>query len=215
MLIDIARALHQELHAHSPAARAGLDGSLDRDWGFDSRSRAELLLRVERAFSVHLPGRLLGEAETLRDVLTALAKRQGRATAIRRNRPTDRPTNRRTRAHRRNDPDRGAGLACPAPRRPDPPRPTAGRGNRNPTDLRRACKPLARGRAWSASRRAAVRRPRRHYAADRPGILLCVLRCALRRRRCRRRSIRRRGHRNSPSTWRAKRASCATRTRRC
>jgi 1-acyl-sn-glycerol-3-phosphate acyltransferase len=72
-LIDIARALHQELHPHShAAARAGLDSSLNRDWAFDSLSRAELLLRVERAFSVHLPDRLLGEAETLRDLLTAL-----------------------------------------------------------------------------------------------------------------------------------------------
>ena len=46
--------------------------SLGRDWGFDSLSRAELLLRVERAFSVTLPTQPLQQAETLRDVLAAL-----------------------------------------------------------------------------------------------------------------------------------------------
>jgi hypothetical protein len=50
-----------------------LNSSLDRDWGFDSLSRAELLLRVERAFSIHLPEQLLSEAETLNDLLSALA----------------------------------------------------------------------------------------------------------------------------------------------
>ncbi|MGD8356246.1 MAG: AMP-binding protein, partial [Methyloceanibacter sp.] len=50
-----------------------MDSSLERDWGFDSLSRAELLLRIERAFSVRLPERLLGEAETLHDLLSALA----------------------------------------------------------------------------------------------------------------------------------------------
>ena len=51
----------------------GLTGSLERDWGFDSLTRAELLLRVERAFSVRVPDALLGEAETLEDVVPALA----------------------------------------------------------------------------------------------------------------------------------------------
>jgi 1-acyl-sn-glycerol-3-phosphate acyltransferase len=72
-LIAIARALHRELHPRSRgAARLGLASALERDWGFDSLSRAELLLRVERAFTVHLPERLLGEAETLQDLLQAL-----------------------------------------------------------------------------------------------------------------------------------------------
>lgn len=55
-------------------ARAGLDSSQERDWGFDSLARAELLLRSERAFSVRLPERMLGEAETLRDLLPALLR---------------------------------------------------------------------------------------------------------------------------------------------
>jgi 1-acyl-sn-glycerol-3-phosphate acyltransferase len=73
-LVKIARDLARELWPGRRAVdRAGLDSSLDRDWGFDSLSRAELLLRIERAFATHLPERLLGEAETLRDLVNALA----------------------------------------------------------------------------------------------------------------------------------------------
>jgi len=73
-LIEIAQGLAHELHPRRRTAlRAGLTSSLERDWGFDSLSRAELLLRVERAFSVHLPEQLLSEAETLKDLLSALA----------------------------------------------------------------------------------------------------------------------------------------------
>ncbi len=82
-LLDIARGLHHELHPRSHSAeRAGLDSSLQRDWGFDSLSRAELLLRVDRAFSIHLPDRLLGDAETLSDLLTALQDTQATPAAF-------------------------------------------------------------------------------------------------------------------------------------
>jgi 1-acyl-sn-glycerol-3-phosphate acyltransferase len=81
-LIGIARALAHELWPGRRAVeRAGLDSSLDRDWGFDSLSRAELLLRVERTFATHLPERLLGEAETLRDLEAALALAKARVVA--------------------------------------------------------------------------------------------------------------------------------------
>ena len=73
-VVKIARDLTNEIHPHRRAAKqAGLDSSLERDWGFDSLSRAELLLRIERAFSGRIPERLLGEAETLRDLVSALA----------------------------------------------------------------------------------------------------------------------------------------------
>ena len=73
-LVKIAQGLAHELNPRRRSAlRAGLNSSLDRDWGFDSLSRAELLLRVERAFSIHLPEQLLSEAETLNDLLSALA----------------------------------------------------------------------------------------------------------------------------------------------
>ncbi|HET7211793.1 MAG TPA: AMP-binding protein [Methyloceanibacter sp.] len=71
-LVAIASGLAHEMNPNRPRI-AGLTSSLERDWGFDSLSRAELLLRIERAFSVRLPDRLLGEAETLEDLLPALA----------------------------------------------------------------------------------------------------------------------------------------------
>jgi 1-acyl-sn-glycerol-3-phosphate acyltransferase len=81
-LVALARDLAHELWpGRSSVDRAVLDSSLDRDWGFDSLSRAELLLRVERAFQTHLPERLLGEAETLRDLAKALAEATVRSAA--------------------------------------------------------------------------------------------------------------------------------------
>ena len=78
-LVAISRDLARELYpGRRMVERAGLDSTLDKDWGFDSLSRAELLLRVERAFATHLPERLLGEAETLRDLLDALAHAEAR-----------------------------------------------------------------------------------------------------------------------------------------
>jgi 1-acyl-sn-glycerol-3-phosphate acyltransferase len=74
-VLTIARDLAREIHPGRKAIeRAGLDSLLDRDWGFDSLSRAELLLRVERAFATHLPEQLLGEAESLSDLVEALSR---------------------------------------------------------------------------------------------------------------------------------------------
>jgi 1-acyl-sn-glycerol-3-phosphate acyltransferase len=71
-LLGIARALAHELNPQRRGLeRLTLDDALDRDWGFDSLSRAELLFRVERALSVNLPEALLGEADTLRDIVAA------------------------------------------------------------------------------------------------------------------------------------------------
>ena len=63
-LVAIASGLAREMNPSRPRM-AGLTGSLERDWGFDSLTRAELLLRIERAFSVRLSDTLLCEAETL------------------------------------------------------------------------------------------------------------------------------------------------------
>ena len=71
-LLEVVDAVVAELR---PGARlhAGLDSQLDRDLGLDSLARVELLSRVERVFGVHLPTEVLGEAQTPRDVLVALA----------------------------------------------------------------------------------------------------------------------------------------------
>jgi len=56
---------------------------LDRDLGLDSLGRAELVLRIDRAFKVHLPDRLLADASTPRDLLQALlAAAPDRVTAL-------------------------------------------------------------------------------------------------------------------------------------
>lgn len=74
-LIAIASGLAQELGLERRQTRTDpLDQTLGRDWGFDSLSRAELLLRVERGFDVRLPRDLLQEAETLADILRTLLR---------------------------------------------------------------------------------------------------------------------------------------------
>ena len=51
---------------------AHLDSNLDQDLGFDSLGRAELILRLDRAFKVRLPDRLISEAATPRDLVDAV-----------------------------------------------------------------------------------------------------------------------------------------------
>ncbi len=74
-LLGVAAKLSREARA-SKVGQPNLDMSLERDLGFDSLTRVELMMRVERAFDVRLPEALLGEAETLRDILEALGKQQ-------------------------------------------------------------------------------------------------------------------------------------------
>jgi len=72
LLAVIAQTL-QDLHGDaSVAPPVSLDSSLDRDLGFDSLSRVELLLRVERALVVDLPEDTLARAERVRDLLDAV-----------------------------------------------------------------------------------------------------------------------------------------------
>jgi acyl carrier protein len=52
--------------------RPALDDSLDRDLGISSLERVELLLRLEQAFGVRLPDQVMAEAETARDLVTAI-----------------------------------------------------------------------------------------------------------------------------------------------
>jgi 1-acyl-sn-glycerol-3-phosphate acyltransferase len=77
---DAAATVLQVVAALARETRAGggdmppprLDTALERDLGFDSLERAELLLRLERAFHVRLPARTLVEAETPRDLVRAV-----------------------------------------------------------------------------------------------------------------------------------------------
>jgi acyl carrier protein len=60
-----------------------LDTSLDRDLGFDSLTRVELLSRIEQAFDISIPEQVLASVETPRDFLRAVRSTGGRIkTAI-------------------------------------------------------------------------------------------------------------------------------------
>ena len=68
-LLEIVGRLADELNPHRSPTPLTLDSSLDRKYGFDSLSRVELMLRIERAFDISLPEQLLALAETPRDLL--------------------------------------------------------------------------------------------------------------------------------------------------
>jgi 1-acyl-sn-glycerol-3-phosphate acyltransferase len=72
-LLGIVTALAKELHPHLLQSKeVTLDSDLDQDVGLDSLGRAELLQRVDKAFKIRLPDRVLGEADTPRDLLMAV-----------------------------------------------------------------------------------------------------------------------------------------------
>jgi len=74
-LLDIVRQLVVELRASADVSVAiTLDSSLDRDLGFDSLGRVELLSRIEHMFGTSLPERVIATAETPRDLLNAVLK---------------------------------------------------------------------------------------------------------------------------------------------
>jgi 1-acyl-sn-glycerol-3-phosphate acyltransferase len=82
-LLAVVDKLARELNPGRKHVNASLDSALDRDLGFDSLGRAELLVRAEREFGVTLPERLLGESETPRDLLGAAAARKTSAALSR------------------------------------------------------------------------------------------------------------------------------------
>jgi 1-acyl-sn-glycerol-3-phosphate acyltransferase len=71
--LTIVRDLVWELHPHlRRSTPVGLDSDFDRDLALDSLGRAELILRLDKAFKVRLPDYLLSEADTPRELLTAV-----------------------------------------------------------------------------------------------------------------------------------------------
>ncbi len=72
-LIAVVTDLVRELHgSHASSFSVTSSSRLDRDLGIDSLGRTELLLRIERVFRIRLPVNVMGEAETVGDILTAL-----------------------------------------------------------------------------------------------------------------------------------------------
>ena len=80
-LLEQVRQLGLELHPQRTLL-VTLDSLLDRDLGFDSLSRVELLLRLERVFDIGLPQELLASAETPRDLWRAALAASGAARRL-------------------------------------------------------------------------------------------------------------------------------------
>lgn len=73
-LLSIVAGLQAELRgeARSGEREVALDSRLERDLGFDSLSRVELLARVEREFGMRFPDSALQQVETPRDLLALI-----------------------------------------------------------------------------------------------------------------------------------------------
>jgi 1-acyl-sn-glycerol-3-phosphate acyltransferase len=74
-ILAIVRELLDELGSRSAietCARAGLTAHLERDLGLGSLERVELLVRLDKAFSIHLPDSALSEADTVTDLVEAV-----------------------------------------------------------------------------------------------------------------------------------------------
>ncbi len=72
-VLAVVQRTYADLHPGSVVpSTLTLDGTLDRDWGFDSLARVELLLRLEQMFSVHMPPGVLEAAERPADLVQAL-----------------------------------------------------------------------------------------------------------------------------------------------
>jgi len=71
-MLELVRRLAAELRRQSGVAPVSLDSLLERELGFDSLARVELLARIEQAFGVSLPEQALAMAETPRDLLRAV-----------------------------------------------------------------------------------------------------------------------------------------------
>ena len=75
VVLGVVQQLMSELHPHRPIpASVTLDSLLDRDLGFDSLERMELLHRLERTFDVHLTDQDAVNADSPRDLLHALRR---------------------------------------------------------------------------------------------------------------------------------------------
>lgn len=71
-VLDVVSGLVAELRGSASVVGVTLRAALDRDLGLGSLERVELLVRLERAFGVRLPDRLVAEAEHAADLVEAL-----------------------------------------------------------------------------------------------------------------------------------------------
>jgi len=91
-LLAIVRQTWADLNRRPPTQlKVTLDSALDRELGLDSMARVELLLRIEKAFSVHMPEEVLEQAETPRQLLRLL-EATGKAAIPRMPKPVESAT---------------------------------------------------------------------------------------------------------------------------
>lgn len=82
MLAIVGELAHELRPQYARPAGISLASHLERDLGIDSLGRTELILRLERGFGVRLPIRLVSEAVTVGDLLSALDQAGAVAPAI-------------------------------------------------------------------------------------------------------------------------------------
>jgi fatty-acyl-CoA synthase len=80
-LLDVVRVLVAELGHRSALGAVSVSAHIDRDLGLGSLERVELLLRLEKVFGMRLDERVLSEAETVQDLISALGVADGASTA--------------------------------------------------------------------------------------------------------------------------------------
>ncbi len=92
-LLRVVREVAAELHPHLAKAPVGLDSVLDKDLGFDSLGRVELLVRIEREFAVALGEQAFAAVDTPRDLLRVVGSARGAGVpaAAKRTRDAARP----------------------------------------------------------------------------------------------------------------------------
>jgi fatty-acyl-CoA synthase len=71
-VLRTASELVSELGTMPPSSRVELDDSLDRDLGIGSLERVELLFRLEQRFAIRFPDQVMGEADTVDDLVQAI-----------------------------------------------------------------------------------------------------------------------------------------------
>src|ERR1700682_2420561 len=80
-LLDVVRTLVSELGRQRALASIGPAAQLERELGLGSLERVELLLRIEQSFGTRLDDRVLAEADTAQDLLSALSTVTGSSAA--------------------------------------------------------------------------------------------------------------------------------------
>lgn len=85
---QLAARLAGEIDPQRRNLHVELDSSLERDLGFDSLTKVELLARMEKALGVPLGEEVLTTAETLRDLVRATGRGTARIESSQERRPT-------------------------------------------------------------------------------------------------------------------------------